>query len=205
MADTIKKLLASAKAGVSAKKDQSLESVAASLVAAVKLAASKATPEQMVELIAQLKKVQRIVLLHHVSLIKPFIGSLEREEPKSEVNEESLKLLEEAVSSKVVDNKRVFLLHRPTADFEYQECIDQAEYKTKEETFWYTTFLKAEASRTAENPVVSAWIPESSIKKIENLQANTGTWGELGENPHADRAMIMVGVGVFTVYSELKS
>lgn len=205
MTDAIKKLMASAKTEVAAKKDQSLEAVAASLLTAVKLAAKKVTPEQLAVLVAQLKKVQRIVLLHHISLMKPFIGTLEAPEEQGTVNKELLDELEAATANKTIDNKRVFLLHRATHDFEYQKFIDQTEYKTTEETVWGVSFVAADQQRIGDNPVVSAWIPESDIVRIAGLQANTGTWGDLGENPHADLAVITVKAGVFTIYSELKS
>jgi hypothetical protein len=103
------------------------------------------------------------------------------------------------------DGKRLFLLHRPTEDYEYEKYIAESAYEPSEDTEWVPEYETSEEKRSAENPVVACWVPESSIKEIPHPHANTGTWGELGKNPHANRYTVIVKPGKYDLYQELKS
>lgn len=130
--------------------------------------------------------------------------------------------------------KRVFLLHRATQDFEYDNCAsgDKTVHRhadiedtslpdstsvakqtnevlvrfiTKAESEWVTDFVTADKQRSGKNPVVSIWVPEENITSVNGSHSNNGTWGEMGKNPQADLVNVVVKAGDYSIYSELKS
>lgn len=124
---------------------------------------------------------------------------------------DALAALEEAGTSRMKDGKREFLLHRLTEDFEYQNAQNANEYKTAADTEWLIEVGvaqlaqdRSEATLKGANPVISCWIPEDSIADIRNAQANTGSWGAMGENPHKNHYIVIVESGKYEIYSELK-
>lgn len=107
--------------------------------------------------------------------------------------------------------RREFLLHRLTENFEYENAKKVNEYKTKAETQWSVEVGvaqlaqdRSEAALKGANPVISCWIPEAGIVSVSGAQANTGTWGDLGENPHKNSFSILVKPGKYEIYQELK-
>lgn len=116
-----------------------------------------------------------------------------------------------ATTKKDKDGKRTFLLHRLTADFEYQKAIRESrEYETSEPTTWLAQFNSADQAQDISapgggaNPVVSCWVPEADVLRIPNGLPNTGTWGELGKNPHSHEYKVIVKPGKYELYQELK-
>jgi len=108
-------------------------------------------------------------------------------------------------------DKREFLLHRLTADFEYEGAADGMNYTTKASTSWTAEVgvadLKQDRSEAAlkgANPVVSCFIPEDQISGVTGGQSNTGTWGSMGQNPHKNSYAITVKPGKYAIYQELK-
>jgi len=63
---------------------------------------------------------------------------------------------------------------------------------------------RSEATVKGANPVVSCFVPSASITEIKHMQSNTGTWGNLGQNPHKNMATIVVKPGKYEIYRELK-
>lgn len=181
---------------------------------------------QLQELGEQVKKLSQIMLLQKISDIKPFAGSDEApvrhgDDGQPDITRSAmLDALEKLVTVKPdVGSDRIFLLHRATTDFEYDTCakpfgkddknvdaeLRPVEYQTLKETEWLTTFFNAETNRHGVNPLVSAWVPESSVATVNGSQANKGTWGENGANPQADLVKVIVKAGTYQIYAELKS
>lgn len=123
-----------------------------------------------------------------------------------------LPLLEDVCETKVRDSKTFFLLHRFTENFEYQNSkTEDGHYNTQKDTSWSVEQGvpeleqdRSEATLKGANPMVSCWIPQDAISSVKGGQANTGTWGELGENPHKNHFQIYVKPGKYEIYSELK-
>lgn len=124
-----------------------------------------------------------------------------------------LSILEESsVTSKMDGDKKLYLLHHATTGNEYEKSVDDAEsaeessneYKTSVDTEWSVTNNGGDDLAIGKKPVVSCWIPESSIKEMKNAVENTGTWGEMGENPFIEEFRVVVKPGTYTIYSELK-
>ena len=109
--------------------------------------------------------------------------------------------------------ERLFLLHRLTPDFEYENSIDGNSYSLTKASEWKINYdfvdmtqdiSGAQQPHKGVNPMMSCWIPESSITEVHGISENTGTWNELGADQKSNRYIIHVKPGKFTVYSELK-
>lgn len=156
--------------------------------------------------------ITMLVLQQHTENIKTSVDkikSLNNENTSlgGDRNEQEMALdqLEEITTcQKDVKGNRTFLLHRPTVDFEYQKYEDGRFYETKDKTEWFAEYETGRALQESDNPVISCWIPEDSIDHIPTPHANTGTWGDLGENPFAHKYKVVVKSGEFEIYQTLK-
>ncbi len=118
---------------------------------------------------------------------------------------DALEYLKDVAINRVSDgNETEYLLHLPTQDFEYEKCKDEAHFNA-EEREWVPEVMISELNRDNKNPVVSCWVPESSIKEIPTPLAPNGTWGDLGKNPHRFRYKIIVKPGKYEIYQELRA
>jgi hypothetical protein len=198
------------------------------------------------------ERLQALKLMKEILNIKPAFGGpnpLEKDvakelNPAKSVPSVSLDKTREAmfealekISVAKTDQKtkkRVFLLHRATQDFEYDNCAssDKAvqrhaevedttlpdstsiakknnevlvRFITKAESEWVTDFITADKQRSGKNPIVSIWVPEENITSVNGSHSNNGTWGEMGKNPQEDLVHIVVKAGDYAIYSELKS
>jgi hypothetical protein len=115
-------------------------------------------------------------------------------------------ILEEFATTRQNDQQTEYLLHRGTEDGEYDaSAVSDHDFKTTKETSWVAEYMAGEADQKDKNPVVSCWIPEDSIIRVDNAQGNNGTWGELGTNPHGQKFKVIVKPGEYKIYSELKA
>ena len=118
---------------------------------------------------------------------------------------EALNNLEDiATSRKDEDGKRDFLLHRGLKDYEYEKGKEGDQF-TAEESEWVPEVMSGEADQKNDNPVITCWIPEDSIKEIPNPYPNNSTWGELGSNPHRYKYKVIIKPGKYEIYQELKA
>jgi len=119
---------------------------------------------------------------------------------------ESLDNLEQFATSRKDQktNKREFLLHRATKDFEYEGAADGNAYTTKEDSEWAAEYIPAENKQDGSNPVISVWVPEDFVKAMPYAPGNTGTWGDLGKNPNAGKYKITVKPGTYEIHQELR-
>ncbi|MEM4379138.1 MAG: hypothetical protein QXL01_00425 [Thermoplasmatales archaeon] len=113
--------------------------------------------------------------------------------------------LKDVAVNKMEDDKLLFLLHRPTLDFEYENCINGSEFVTKEDTEWIADFEESTVQRIGTNPVVAVWVPAENIKDVPNaFGSENNTWGELGTNPNKNRYRVIIVPGKYKLYQELK-
>ena len=214
-------------------KTQSSKGFMEIMLSAISAAAGAMTVEQLEILNEQVKKLSKIVLLQNTSEVKPFIGSLEDPTPTpgepDATRSAMIEALEKLVTVRSEAGDKMFLLYRPTPDYEYEKYAtpfgpaDQqdhknqndrtsgdadmrpTEYQPTQETSWLTTFYNAETLRQGINPIVAVWVPESQIGAVRGAQENKGAWGNLGGHPQADLVRVIVKPGKYQLYSELKS
>jgi hypothetical protein len=183
---------------------------------------AKTVGQQILERIKALEGMLRLLTLEKkLEDLEKRINSLTSPERQSEQFSKDLKVklgqAEGPALSEALDNleemttvkrdkngKRTFLLHRTTPDFEYEKAAEDNTYETGKDTQWIAEIEAAETQQKDKNPVVSCWIPESSIAGILGAQDNTGTWGELGANPNATKYGIVVKPGKYEIYRELR-
>lgn len=150
-----------------------------------------------------------ILLMMQASQIKELIGNRslkDKIEQKSGLSlSEAIENLAEIAVSKLNDNKkRIFLLHRPTEDYEYQKSAFENDFTTYENTEWFAKYMPSENAQKGANPVVSCWIPEESIESVPHPHEKVGTWGELGRNPFDNKYTAIVKPGKYQIHQELK-
>jgi len=170
----------------------------------------KSLGQKILESIKSLEEMLRVLVLEkRLDDLESRIGKIS--EKKSEENEPlkeepldiALNHLEEITTIRKDENgSREFLLHRNTPDLEFEQYAHDNIYETNEETSWIAEIEAAESRQDTKNPVVSIWVPEEAISRIQGAQANTGTWGDLGANPHATGFTIFVKPGSYEIYSE---
>jgi hypothetical protein len=182
----------------------------------------KSIGQQILERIKALEEMLRLLMLEKkLEDLEKRVSSLTAPERQSEKFAQDLKVklgqAEGPALSEALDNleefttvkrdkngKRTYLLHRTTPDFEYEKAAEDNTYETGKETQWIAEIEAAETQQKDKNPVVSCWIPESSISGVLGAQDNTGTWGELGANPNATKYSIVVKAGKYEIYRELR-
>lgn len=187
-----------------------------------KTEADAPTMKRLLEAVERLSGMVQLLLLERqlndlTAKVETLTGAkLDGSAPKtSQVPElpELLDNLEEftTVRKTAKGDKREFLLHRLSADFEYENAANGMTYTTKDDTNWTAEVgvadLKqdrSEATMKGANPVVSCWVPEGAIKDIPSGQSNTGTWGSLGQNPNKNHYVIIVKPGSYEIRQELK-
>lgn len=131
------------------------------------------------------------------------ITSVQEKSENSSSDPEAIDKLAEICTTKTKEGSRLFLLHRPTEDYEYDKSVSEGGFTTEEETEWIPDYMTSEREQKGENPLVSCWVQEDSIV-VKNPLPNTGTWGELGENPHFEKYRVSVKPGTYKIYQELK-
>jgi hypothetical protein len=150
-----------------------------------------------------------MVLNQHSDNITSSIGKIKELGGTESLKEGNQKMatdqLEEITTcQKGLDGARTFLLHRPTPNSEYQDSIDGGFYEPKEKTEWVAEYEVGRSLQESDNPVISCWVPESAIDHIPTPHDNTGTWGDLGDNPSSHKYRVIVKPGKFEVYQTLK-
>jgi hypothetical protein len=122
----------------------------------------------------------------------------------------ALENLEQIVTNRInpKTQQKQYLLHRLVDNFERKDAPNI--HETTQNTDWVAEGGvaelqqdRSEATLKGANPVVSCWIPEASISDIVNGQNNTGTWGDLGQNPNKNHFRIVVKPGKYEIYGEL--
>jgi len=112
-------------------------------------------------------------------------------------------IIDDIAQSRMNENVKEYLLHRGTKDYEYQSSFEEPNmYNIKEDTEFHVVSDGGDELKTSHNPVISIWVPESKIK-ILTPKEKTGTWKELGENPHNENYLVSVSPGKYEIYSEL--
>lgn len=121
---------------------------------------------------------------------------------------EGLKALESIVPTTYKEGRRTYLLHHLIGNSE-SYGKEAAEFETKAPTVWRAELgvseleqERSEAELKGANPVVSCFIPEEAIVSVVG-QFNSGTWGELGANPHKNKFEITVKPGIYKLHQEL--
>lgn len=193
-----------------------------SLLSKTKESAKSASLDDLLSEIQELKAlVLASMIQHQLSQVSEIIKDIKKPEvsvakpetqpslPAKEACEELAKL----VTTKQDGAVRMYLLHRLTEDFEYENSIDGNTFETKDKTDWVLNADFADMNQDISgamkphkgvNPLVACWIPEGSIESVPGLSANTGVWGELGSDQKSNRYVVKVKPGKFVVYSELK-
>lgn len=178
--------------------------------------------KRLLEAVERLSGMVQLLLLERqlndlTGKVESLTGAkLDNATPKTSQAPELSKLLDNleeftTVRKTAKGDKREFLLHRLSADFEYENAADGMTYTTKDDTNWTgevgVADLKqdrSEATMKGANPVISCWVPEAAIKDIPAGQSNSGTWGNLGQNPNKNHYVIIVRPGKYEIYQELK-
>ena len=242
MSDAVSKFFKAQKSARSKKSQQSPELVSL-MMGALSAVTGALNLAQIQEINNLLQKIKQLLMLKEVSRIKPAIGSLDK--PKFPPNQQDhvtvtnepdqsreamLMGLEKITTSRIcpVIKKRIFLLHRPTADFEYNKSKRAAtvrspepkepegtqgsdntetypDYETKIDTNWVIDSVLSEKIRMGKNPIVSVWVPETHIKDVRGGQQGVGAWGDLGANADKNIVTVVVKPGIYKIYSELKA
>ena len=152
----------------------------------------------------KLKNIKKLLIL---SLLADESLDLQTISGESPSEDETLAELKNIATTKTEDSTTFYLLHRPTEDFEYNSSTEGSEtnqYETDSNTVWFAEYIGSQNNQVGKNPVVSCWIPESAISTDRNSLDNTGTWGDLGENPYADIFQVSVKPGKYTIYQEYR-
>ena len=105
----------------------------------------------------------------------------------------------------VIGEVKHFLLHRASGNLEYENSIDNINYTTKENTEWVAEGELADASRIGKNPVISCFIPETSIQKIVGQGEEVGALDGIGKNPTSNEYRVIVTPGTYTIYRQIKA
>lgn len=160
-------------------------------------------------LLQELKEIKAMLVAHLLNNELKELSNIVKEkipENKPELSpKDAIKSLEEIVTIRKNGEIKEFLLHRATEDFEYDKSGKEVgQFKTDKDTLWFAEYTSTENKQQGANPVVSCWIPESQIAGVPNPHDNTGTWGNLGENPFSDRYIIIVKPGKYEIYQQLK-
>lgn len=129
---------------------------------------------------------------------------IEGEGTKASDRDAVLSELKDIAAYKTEDGKLMFVLHRPTENFEYSEHADEHHFETDEVTEWFAEARSGEINQEGQNPVVSCWISEDNVIGSEKPHENTGTWGEMGKSPFASVYRVKVKPGKYKIYQELK-
>lgn len=187
-----------------------------------KAPADASVMKRLLEAVERLSGMVQLLMLEKqltdlTSKVESLTGAkLDNATPKTSQVPELSKLLDNleeftTVRKTAKGDKREFLLHRLSADFEYENAADGMHYTTKDVTNWTGEIgvadLKqdrSEATMKGANPVVSCWIQEDAIKDIPAGQSNTGKWGNMGQNPNKNHYVIIVKPGTYEIYQELK-
>lgn len=242
MSESINKMFKEIKAA-KAKKDPQSSELMGLMMGAVGALTGALNLSQIQEMGKLLDKIKHLLLLKEVAAFKPSIGSLEKpdfskqESAPSEPDQTRTAMLlglEKLTTSKMcpVLKKRIFLLHRPTVNFEYDQGKRDADvkypypvvahlpnsssaaqrvtentvdYETDKETNWLVDPVVAEKLRVGKNPIVAVWVPETDIKDVDGSQQGIGAWGDLGGSSDKDIITVVVKSGKYKIYSELKA
>lgn len=167
------------------------------------------------------------ILLEKLSLIEQMIKNIQLNQEKQELKDiiadnkslkqqndqtkenitlsEKIERLRDVATKKTENNKIFYVLYRPTVDFEYENGLKDGYFVTTEDTEWIVDFEESQEKRNGNAPVISALIPEDSVKDVLNAfgQENS-TWGDLGTNPNKDKYRILVKPGSYKIIQELK-
>lgn len=117
----------------------------------------------------------------------------------------SLDHLDDIATTRKNNNTTEYLLHRGTLDYEYENNIEEPNHYIINDLLpFYAYSDGGEELRQGNNPVVSIWVPKDKIQ-ILTPREKTGTWKELGENPHQNKYKVNVLPGKYEIYKELNT
>jgi len=119
--------------------------------------------------------------------------------------ESALQQLERITAMKMIDGVRNFILHRACDNFEYDNHAGKTTYDSNEETNWIADQEFADASQKGNNPVISCFIPENSIKEVVGQSGDVGGMGEALSTPTNLEYKVVVNPGSYTIYREIKN
>jgi hypothetical protein len=118
---------------------------------------------------------------------------------------EKIQRLRDVATKKIENDQIIYLLYRPTVEFEYENSVKGLEFITQHDTEWIADFEESSIKRDGNSPIISAWIPETQIKDVLNaFGPENNTWGELGTNPNKNKYRILVKPGIYKLHQELK-
>ena len=154
------------------------------------------------ESIKTLKKMFVYLLLKkEESKIKQTVNEVKT--PPVVNNKEAIERLLNFAKTRTVDNKKEFLLHRGTEDYEYEKSFEHPNmFNVLEDSLFFADADGGEEFKKQKNPVVSIWVPEDKIE-VQNPKPNTGILGDHGKNPHAESYQVKVKPGKYQIYSEI--
>ena len=189
--------------------------------------AMKAGPSGLADVIAgmadELKELKSLVkemlLKQEIANLKDLLADLKSTEKTSDSEkdpeyntdglpeqdlQEALAQLEGMTSIDVQDGVKHYLLHRPAANFEYENYADANDYETKQSTEWLAEVELAEALQVGKNPIMSCFIPESAIQSIQGQGGEVGAIAEL-KNPTSLEYRVVVKPGSYRIYRQIKA
>jgi hypothetical protein len=141
------------------------------------------------------------------------LKNIKKPEQKQEVEnskpdisfQEKIERLRDVATKKTENNEIVYLLYRPTIEFEYENGVKDLEFVTDSDSEWIADFDESQAKRHGDAPIISAWIPEKDVKDVLNaFGQENNTWGELGTNPNKNKYRVLVKPGTYKLHQELK-
>ena len=184
----------------------------------IREAVAKSPQNDLATELREIKSMLRELLLaQEIASIKalladlkgPQTGKLEGSQPSparpAQNRSEALEQLAGMTPMNVIDEVKHFLLHRASGNLEYENSIDNINYTTKENTEWMAEGELADASRVGKNPVISCFIPETSIQKIVGQGEEVGALDGIGKNPTSNEYRVVVTPGTYTIYRQIKA
>ena len=184
----------------------------------IREAVAKSPQNDLATELREIKSMLRELLLaQEIASIKalladlkaPQTGKLEGSQPSparpAQNRSEALEQLAGMTPMNVIDEVKHFLLHRASGNLEYENSIDNINYTTKENTEWMAEGELADASRVGKNPVISCFIPETSIQKIVGQGEEVGALDGIGKNPTSNEYRVIVTPGTYTIYRQIKA
>lgn len=184
----------------------------------IREAVAKSPQNDLATELREIKSMLRELLLaQEIASIKalladlkgPQTGKLEGSQPSparpDQSHPQALEQLAGMTPMNVIDGVKHFLLHRASGNQEYENSIDNINYTTKENTEWMAEGELADASRIGKNPVISCFIPETSIQKVAGQGEEVGALDGIGKNPTSNEYRITVTPGTYTIYRQIKA
>lgn len=153
---------------------------------------------QLVSLLAELLKMVRDKASAEVGPTAK-MATVDKPDLKTALDE-----LEKNTTVRKDGQKREFLLHRALADHEYAASVEGNEFDSQAQTTWRARVEMAEHEADQDsNPMVSCWIPESSIVDVP-ASGNSEDAQIATQRPQQFKFVVVVRPGKYQVYQEIK-